>query len=75
MAQTNFDGNVTVQGRLACGTFAAPASCIGNTNFNGSDPLEVAKQRHQYSKGLSQVHGSAASAERRIVHRGYGDAR
>lgn len=72
MSQVNFDGNVNVQGALRCNTFTAPASCIGNTNFTASDPLGVTKQVHQYSKSLQQVHGSAASAERRIIHRGYG---
>lgn len=51
---------------------AVPASSFGNTEFDGTDPLATAKQVHRYVRSLSQAHGSAAAAERRIVHRCHG---
>ncbi len=45
-----------------------PANCVGDANFTAASPLGVDKQGHQYLKGLAQVHGSAAAAERRVVH-------
>lgn len=45
-----------------------PASSVGDAAFNASDPLTAVKQQHQYVARQAQVHGSAATAERRVAH-------
>ncbi len=50
-----------------------PASCVGDTEFDATDPLTATQQEHRHTGRLSQVHGSAATAERRVVHVARGD--
>jgi hypothetical protein len=66
------DGDLRVRGRVIPDAMTIPASSVGNTQFNAADPLAVANQQHQYVKQLAQVNGSAAAAERRVIHRVYG---
>lgn len=71
MAVNVIDGDLTVRGTLAPTALNAPAGCIGDTQASGSSPLGVTKTTHRHVRTLAQVHGSAASAERRAVHRAH----
>jgi hypothetical protein len=66
MANTIESLNVT--GQLRAGSVVLPADCVTDTNVNGSSPLAAAKTRHRHLRTLAQAHGTAATAERRVVH-------
>lgn len=73
MATVNtIDGDVVVRGNLRTTTINLPATCVGDSNVNGSAPITAAKLQHQYEKTFAQVNGSAATAERRVLHVAYG---
>jgi hypothetical protein len=69
---TTFSTDVTVRGTLRATAVALPAACVGNANVNPSDPVESANLRHRHKAGFRQAHGTAAAAERRVVHRARG---
>ena len=51
------------------GTVAFPATCVGGTQMNPSDPVSDAAVRHRFEPRLAQALGAgAAVAERRVVH-------
>lgn len=68
MAATVLDGDVDVRGTITPRGFACPASSVGSAGFSGSDPLVSSKRYHRHNRVFAQVHGSAASAERRAIH-------
>lgn len=73
MASLNtIDGDLSVRGVLRPTQFAAPASCIGDSNFDGSAPLTALKQQHQHQKVYSQSNGAASVTDRKVVHVAYG---
>lgn len=45
-----------------------PDGSFGDSQMSASSPLLATKVKHQYVKVAAQVHGSAAAAERRVVH-------
>lgn len=49
-------------------TPTVPASSFGDTQIGTTNPIGANKVKHQHHKQLSQAHGSAAAAERRVVH-------
>jgi hypothetical protein len=57
-------GGLVVSG----GAFSAPSASIGNSQIKSDDQVDAEKLEHQHRIVLAQVHGSAASAERRPVH-------
>lgn len=64
-----FDDPVTFNGAAKfTGGVVLPANCIGDNQFAAASPLSVDKQSHQYLERLTQAHGSAAVAERRVIH-------
>lgn len=56
-APVKFAGGVTL-----------PQSCVGDAQFSSVAPLTADKQQHQYPQRHTQAHGTAAAAERRVVH-------
>ena len=62
------DGDQTVRGTLRPTGFVCPAGVIGSAAINASSPIEAAKLDHQYQRVLAQAHGTAATAERRVIH-------
>lgn len=53
---------------LACKTFTPPSGCITNASVVGAAGIAASKLQHRFRKGHAQVHGSAATAERRVIH-------
>ena len=69
MPLNTIDGDMLVRGDLKIsGTAALGTASIGNSEFDLSDPLAAAKQEHQIHKTYGQVHGSAATTERKPFH-------
>lgn len=68
------DGDVQVRGNLRCVTINLPATCVGDAQVSGSSPITASKLQHQHSKTFAQANGSAAVAERRVIHIAYGAA-
>lgn len=68
MAQQNL-GDVTITNLTVSTTAALPANSFGNNQANANDPIGPTKLKHRYMPRLAQVHGTAATAERRVVHR------
>jgi hypothetical protein len=68
MAASTVDSDLVVTGNLQCTTISLPESCVVNANVSGSDPLAAAKTRHRHLRTQRQAHGTAATAERRVVH-------
>lgn len=60
------ESDLIVRGTLRPTGFSAPADCIGDTNFNGSDPLSTGNQDHLHTKEFAQV-GTSAS-ETKVIH-------
>ncbi|OGG44120.1 MAG: hypothetical protein A3F84_27810 [Candidatus Handelsmanbacteria bacterium RIFCSPLOWO2_12_FULL_64_10] len=67
MAQQIIPNDVYVTGNLSSLTFSPPAASIGDTAVAGSAGIQASKLEHQYMDRLTQVHGSAATAERRVI--------
>lgn len=61
-------GDLIVTGTLKAGAFSPPDNSVGNTEFNGNDPLTAAKQQHQYQQVYSQKRGVVAATERWTAH-------
>lgn len=49
-------------------TPSVPAGSWTNTQINASAAIDATKLKHQYAPVFSQVHGSAATSERRVIH-------
>lgn len=64
---TQFTGDVSFAANVAL-----PADCVGDDNFDSTEPLTAEKQEHRYIRTLAQVHGTAATAERRVIHCAHG---
>lgn len=65
------DGNLYVTGQIAAGGgITIPPGSVGTTSFssNVAEALVATKQEHQHQKEFAQVHGSNATAERRVIH-------
>jgi len=65
------EGNLHITGQLSVGgAVALPPATVTNAGFSTSpsDALAATKQEHQHQKQFAQVHGSNATAERRVVH-------
>lgn len=45
-----------------------PAASIGGSKINTTDPLPATASTQQHVKGINQAHGTAAIAERRVIH-------
>ena len=57
-----------VNGHLTAKTFKAPAGSITNAAIAEAAGIDADKLEHQYESLFTQVHGSAATAERRVIH-------
>lgn len=62
------DGNLNVVGMLSCDNFSPPDACIDDDAMSSANPTAASKLKHRHIKGMSQAHGSAGTAERRIIH-------
>ena len=68
---TSIAGNVTFQqgGTVTFrGGCVLPPSVVGNDQVSAVSPIGAAKVEHQYMPILAQPHGTAAVADRRVVH-------
>lgn len=45
-----------------------PDSSFGDAQIGTANPINATKLKHQYVPTVSQVHGTAAATERRVVH-------
>lgn len=68
MALTRLDGNVFVNGNLQSTSMDIPAGTITNSDVNASADIDATKLEHEHRKHVNQVHGSAATTERRVIH-------
>lgn len=71
MAVPNVFGDTDVQGKLRAKEFTPPASCITNTAVSASANIAATKLQHRWRAIFNQVHGTAATAERRAVYYAY----
>lgn len=65
---TILDDDVIVRGVLRANTIVLTTESVGSTQFSSADPLAVAKQVHQYNRSFAQNHGTAAAAQRQVIH-------
>ena len=72
MAQQIIQSGLHVSGNLSCEGFSPPNACIYDdqvgTPSGTRSPIGAEKVEHQLFARLAQVHGSAATAERRVIH-------
>lgn len=68
MPTSTVDGDLVVRGNVSGNGFNLPGNSVGDTEHDSNRPLETNKTLHQYTPRLSQAHGTAAVAERRVVH-------
>lgn len=70
---TTLDGAIYFTGAVQFGsTITLPSGSIGNSQIASSAAIDATKLQHQYAKQFAQVHGTAATAERRVIHRAKG---
>lgn len=69
---SKIDDDLIVTGSLRAGAIVQTANSVGNTEFKSTDPLAVDKAVHQYSRTFAQNHGTAATAQRQVVHVAHG---
>lgn len=67
MSQNRIDGDTYVNGNLTSKTFTAPAGSIGDAGIQGAAAIQATKLDHQHQDLVCQVHGSAATTERRVI--------
>jgi len=68
MSTNTIQGNLYVNGNMACKTFTPPAGSVGDSAIPSGANLDADKLQHRWRPELTQLHGTAATAERRIVH-------
>lgn len=68
MSVNTINGDVWVNGNFASKTATLPAGCIENSHIEDNAGIDSTKLEHKYHRGHAQVHGSAATAERRVIH-------
>jgi hypothetical protein len=65
----DLDADVNIRGALSvAGAVTVPASSFGDREADASDPITATKLQHQWQRLFAQDHGSAAVAERRVIH-------
>jgi hypothetical protein len=55
-------------GTLTASSFTPPASSVSNASIEAGANVDAAKLDHQHQQVVTQVHGSAAVDERRVIH-------
>lgn len=65
--------DLTLRGTLFPAGFVPPDGCIGDDAWDAANPLAAVNQEHQHQRVFTQVHGSAATTERRVIHVARGD--
>lgn len=68
MSQNMINADTYINGNLASKTFTPPAGSITNAAVAAGAGIAASKLQHRFRPGHSQVHGSNASAERRVIH-------
>lgn len=68
MARTVIDQDLHVRGKLSSTQFTSPNGSITNDSIKAAAGVEASKLQHQFQKNLAQVHGTAATTERRVIH-------
>lgn len=66
------DGNMLVRGTLQADDLVVPSNAIGDAQMATARPIDVDKQIHQYSKQVTQPHGTSAVDYRGSIHSAYG---
>lgn len=68
MARTVIDQDCIVRGSLTSTEFTAPDGSITDDAIKAAAGIEASKLEHQFQKNVTQVHGTAATSERRVIH-------
>lgn len=68
MASNKITGDLIVTGTLRPGGFVTPAASVGDAEAKSTDPFDVDKMLHQYNVAFAQNHGTAATAQRQVLH-------
>jgi hypothetical protein len=66
------EGALTVNGRLTCDELLIPDGTVTDAMVNQAAAIAATKLEHQHEINFSQAHGTAATAERRVIHTVYG---
>lgn len=62
------DDDLIVRGRIQADDMTVPFNAVGDAEFNGDSPLTVDKQEHRVYRTFGQSHGTAAVAQRQVIH-------
>lgn len=73
MSTNILDGDLVVRGRVVAQTFTPPAGSIGDAAMDSGNPLAPNKSKQQINQMVNQAHGTAATTDRRVIHRAYGN--
>ena len=65
--ENTIDGNVNVRGTLVARALAVTSAFVTNDNVTANAAIDPLKLRHQHTGLLAQLHGQAATAERRAI--------
>lgn len=68
MALQTIPNDMYVDGNLSSKTFNPASGSITNASVQALAGIAASKLQHRYRPGHAQVHGSAATAERRVIH-------
>lgn len=68
MSQSTLQGDYYINGNLATKTFTPPSGSIENSHIEAAAGIDASKLEHRFRVGHAQAHGSAAAAERRVIH-------
>jgi hypothetical protein len=67
---TQTDDDVYFGGRVQFAReVGLPTASIGDEQVSASSPLGATKTIHRFAQSLAQAHGTAATTERRVIHR------
>lgn len=68
MATGQFNEDIYINGNLSPKTFTPPAGCIDDTAVKAAAGIQASKLQHQHEPQYNQVHGSAATTVRQVLH-------
>jgi hypothetical protein len=68
MAQTIIPNDTVVNGILSCRQVVPSETCITNAHVRSDAAIAATKLDHQHQPVFAQNHGSAASAQRQVMH-------
>ncbi len=68
MGLSTHDGDHFFAGNVSCRTLAIPSSTVVDDDVSASAAIQASKMAHQHQQMYTQLHGTAATTAREVIH-------